>query len=96
MIAPTDSRLRGDQRLFENGKQAEADQEKLRLEIKQRQARKNLADRNESHQVMFFEKYTEANPWTNKQEDRYSLKQGEQGYWARRTRQDWTGCYDLF
>ena len=36
IMAPTDSRLRGDQRLFEEGKQSEADEEKLRLEIKQR------------------------------------------------------------
>ena len=36
IMAPTDSRLRGDQRLFENGKATEADEEKLRLEIKQR------------------------------------------------------------
>mgnify|MGYP000217242380 CR=1 FL=1 len=33
-IAPTDSRFRGDQRLFEQGLQAEADEEKTRLEVK--------------------------------------------------------------
>ena len=41
-IAPTDSRLRSDQRLFEEGRQQEADDEKVRLEVKQREARKKL------------------------------------------------------
>ena len=40
IIAPTDSRFRPDQRLWEQGKEAEADLEKQRLETKQRQARK--------------------------------------------------------
>jgi len=34
LIAPTDSRFRGDQRFFEDGKNQEADDEKVRLEIK--------------------------------------------------------------
>ena len=50
VMAPTDSRLRGDQRLFENGKQVEADDEKLRLETKQRQARKDLEQLNQTHE----------------------------------------------
>lgn len=36
VIAPTDSRLRGDMRLFEEGKMDLADAEKVRLEVKQR------------------------------------------------------------
>ena len=40
VIAPTDSRLRKDQRLFEEGKMEEADIEKTRLEVKQRKSRK--------------------------------------------------------
>ena len=96
IIAPTDSRFRGDQRLFELGKQTEADEEKVRLEIKQRKARKDLADRNETHKVQYFEKYEEANPWTGKTEDRYRFKQGPDSYWEKRKRQDWTGAYDLF
>lgn len=39
-IAPTDSRLRPDQRLMEEGKWDEANEEKLRLEEKQRSARR--------------------------------------------------------
>jgi hypothetical protein len=36
MLPPSDTRLRGDQRLFEEGKVEEADEEKIRLEVKQR------------------------------------------------------------
>ena len=39
-VAPTDSRLRPDQRLMEEGKWDEANEEKLRLEEKQRTARR--------------------------------------------------------
>jgi oxysterol-binding protein 1 len=39
-VAPTDSRLRPDQRLMEEGKWEEANKEKLRLEDKQRTARR--------------------------------------------------------
>lgn len=39
-VAPTDSRLRPDQRLMEEGKWNEANQEKVRLEEKQRAARR--------------------------------------------------------
>jgi hypothetical protein len=39
-IAPTDSRLRPDQRLMEDGQWDEANAEKLRLEEKQRAARR--------------------------------------------------------
>jgi len=39
-LAPTDTRLRGDERYWEEGKEAEAGDEKVRLEVKQRKARK--------------------------------------------------------
>tara|TARA_B110000285_G_C15108633_1_gene609620 strand:+ start:1976 stop:2089 length:114 start_codon:yes stop_codon:yes gene_type:complete len=34
MLPPSDTRLRGDQRLWEEGKEDEADEEKVRLEVK--------------------------------------------------------------
>lgn len=34
IVAPTDTRFRGDQRLFEEGMVDQADEEKVRLEIK--------------------------------------------------------------
>ena len=43
-LPPCDTRLRGDQRLFEEGQVDEADEEKIRLEVKQRKARKLRED----------------------------------------------------
>jgi len=40
VVAPTDSRFRRDQSLWESGKNIEADSEKVRLENKQRTSRK--------------------------------------------------------
>ena len=74
----------------------EADEEKLRLEIKQREARKIQADRGEEHRIHYFDKYEETNPWTKALEQRYRFKQGQDSYWEKRKRQDWQGSYDLF
>jgi hypothetical protein len=54
LLAPTDTRLRGDQRLFEQGKVDEADEEKIRLEVKQRKARKIRHDEGLIWQPNFF------------------------------------------
>lgn len=54
LIAPTDTRFRGDQRLFEEGKIPEADVEKVRLEVKQRKRRTDLKEAEEEHKVLFF------------------------------------------
>ena len=84
IIAPTDTRFRNDQRLFEQGQVPEADDEKLRLEIKQRQARKDLADKNLEHKTVYFEKYQEQNPWSKQMEDRFKLIEGPNSYWEKR------------
>ena len=47
VIPPTDARYRNDMRLWEQGKEDEADEEKVRLEVKQRRARKIRAENNE-------------------------------------------------
>jgi hypothetical protein len=64
VIAPSDSRFRGDQRLFEDGKWVEADEEKLRLEVKQRAARKKHTDDGTQHTFQFFDSYDTSNPFT--------------------------------
>ena len=55
VICPTDSRFRGDQRLFEEGKNEEADAEKKVLEQMQRAARKELEQKNETFKTKFFD-----------------------------------------
>lgn len=53
-LAPTDSRFRNDMRLFEEGKLDEADQEKIRLEVKQRKLRKRREEANIHWKPQFF------------------------------------------
>jgi hypothetical protein len=43
-LPPSDTRLRGDQRLYEEGRVDEADEEKIRLEVKQRKNRKQMEE----------------------------------------------------
>ena len=53
-VAPTDCRLRGDMRFYEEGKVDEADEEKIRLEVKQRKARKERHDSGIEWEPKFF------------------------------------------
>ena len=65
VIAPTDSRMRNDQRLFEEGKIDEADKEKTRLEVKQRVSRKEKENKNEQiENPLFFNKTESKNMFT--------------------------------
>nr|XP_046272160.1 oxysterol-binding protein-related protein 7-like isoform X2 [Scatophagus argus] len=56
VLPPTDTRFRPDQRLLEEGKVAEADKKKDEVEEKQRQRRKEMANRGEEHAPRFFRK----------------------------------------
>ena len=53
-IAPTDSRYRPDQRALEQGDIRLAGNEKIRLEEKQRAARKILEQNSQTHQPRWF------------------------------------------
>ena len=97
VIAPTDSRFRNDQRLFEEGKIDDADKEKSRLEVKQRATRKEKEEKKEEvENPLFFRKVETKNMFTGEMSDQYELIEGEQGYWERRERKDWGDCPDLF
>ncbi|XP_055031901.2 oxysterol-binding protein-related protein 7 isoform X2 [Misgurnus anguillicaudatus] len=56
LLPPTDTRLRPDQRLLEEGKVDETDKKKDELEEKQRERRKILAKKGEDHIPRFFRK----------------------------------------
>lgn len=99
-VAPTDSRLRPDQRLMENGDWDDANTEKIRLEEKQRGVRKqreleaDLALR-EGKPV---EQYSPV--WFKKEKD---MQNGEKmihlfkgQYWESKAKQDWSMCPDIF
>uniref|UniRef100_A0A672QNY8 Oxysterol binding protein 2 n=1 Tax=Sinocyclocheilus grahami TaxID=75366 RepID=A0A672QNY8_SINGR len=96
-MAPTDSRLRPDQRLMEVGLWDEANAEKQRLEERQRlerrkrEAQANLAleEGKTHHQPLWFEKRTD----TETAESSYMYKGG---YWEAKDRQDWSHCPAIF
>ncbi|XP_026207371.1 oxysterol-binding protein-related protein 7 [Anabas testudineus] len=56
LLPPTDTRLRPDQRMLEEGKVDEADTKKDEIEEIQRERRKELAKRGEEHIPRFFKK----------------------------------------
>lgn len=91
-VAPTDTRRRPDQRLMEEGRWDEANEEKLRLEEKQRQARKQRETQGhgtDPHRARWFKKQydsfteTEIHIFTNE-------------YWECKEKQDWSRCDDIF
>ena len=89
-IAPTDSRRRPDQRLMEEGLWDEANQEKLRLEEKQRlarHARESLG--HDSYEPKWFRK--QHDPLTDSQIHIYTNE-----YWDCKQKQDWSRCHDIF
>lgn len=87
LVAPTDSRLRPDQRMYENGDVDGAEVKKLELEQHQRDRRGELASAAKKYEPIFFEPGTD---------DVWNLKKGSHNYWDRRKRQDWDGLIDIF
>ncbi|KAL3315613.1 Oxysterol-binding protein 2 [Cichlidogyrus casuarinus] len=92
-VAPTDSRLRPDQRSMEEGRWNEANELKERLEIKQRARRarweKQDYDKNEPYTPLWFEKSF----------DHYFrgdcyLSNGQ--YWKAKKNRDWHQCLNIF
>lgn len=81
-LPPTDSRLRPDQRHLENGEYDKANAEKLRLETRQRMARKMQES---GWKPRWFERDTEDGAF------RYTG-----GYWEAREQGKWDGCHDIF
>ncbi|XP_018401597.1 PREDICTED: oxysterol-binding protein 2 isoform X7 [Cyphomyrmex costatus] len=98
-IAPTDSRLRPDQRLMEDGRWDEANAEKLRLEEKQRAARRTREHDSEkaAAQGLSYETYEPL--WFRKKQDPYTdsrcyVYNGE--YWDHKNKGDWSRCPNIF
>ncbi|XP_017776763.1 PREDICTED: oxysterol-binding protein 1 isoform X2 [Nicrophorus vespilloides] len=97
-VAPTDSRLRPDQRLMENGEWDDANKEKLRLEEKQRAARRRREAEVEKAAID-GEAYPPYEPIWFKQvkDDNDSIVHVYKGnYWTAKKNQDWANCPDIF
>ncbi|KAM6051862.1 oxysterol-binding protein 2 isoform 3-T3 [Theristicus caerulescens] len=98
-VAPTDSRLRPDQRLMESGRWDEANVEKQRLEEKQRAVRR----RREAEAVEALEEgkdYEGYIPlWFERKVDAVTgelICVYKGGYWEAKDKQDWSMCPDIF
>nr|XP_026653113.1 oxysterol-binding protein 2 [Zonotrichia albicollis] len=98
-VAPTDSRLRPDQRLMESGRWDEANAEKQRLEEKQRAVRR----RREAEAVEAMEEgkdYEGYLPlWFERKVDAVTgelICVYKGGYWEAKDKQDWSVCPDIF
>ncbi|CAI5998198.1 unnamed protein product [Closterium sp. NIES-65] len=82
VLPPTDSRLRPDQRALEEGYFDRANEEKIRLETRQRQARES---KEEGWQPRWFKQMGPHNTWTY-----------VGGYWEQRAAKDWSSIKDIF
>lgn len=88
-LAPTDTRLRPDQRAMEDGKYDIAASEKNRLEVKQRAIRREREKNNTEYHPQWFSK--EIHPITKKPYWNYN---GE--YWKLRKEHKLKDCGDIF
>uniref|UniRef100_F6RMU5 Oxysterol-binding protein n=1 Tax=Monodelphis domestica TaxID=13616 RepID=F6RMU5_MONDO len=97
-VAPTDSRLRPDQRLMENGYWDEANAEKWRLEEKQRVSTKKREGRaaratdsgtSALHKALWFEQ--KEDPITRELVHMY-----RGGYWECKEKRNWALCPNIF
>ncbi|XP_029401164.1 oxysterol-binding protein 2 isoform X8 [Mus pahari] len=101
-VAPTDSRLRPDQRLMERGRWDEANTEKQRLEEKQRLSRRRRLEsctagcggeeaekESDGYAPLWFEKRLD--PLTGEMACIY-----KGGYWEAKEKKDWHMCPNIF
>ncbi|XP_017724426.1 PREDICTED: oxysterol-binding protein 2 [Rhinopithecus bieti] len=102
-VAPTDSRLRPDQRLMEKGCWDEANTEKQRLEEKQRLSRRRRLEACGPGSSCSSEEEKEADAYTPLWfEKRLDPLTGEMacvykgGYWEAKEKQDWHMCPNIF
>ncbi|KAG6011222.1 hypothetical protein E4U43_008469 [Claviceps pusilla] len=91
-MAPTDCRLRPDQRFAENGDLDAAEKWKHNLEEAQRARRQELEGRGEVYRPRWFVKAEDSPDG----EEVWKIKTGKEGYWEERSRGNWSGVPALF
>jgi hypothetical protein len=91
-LPATDSRLRPDQRLAEQGKLDEAEEWKVKLEEAQRRRRREMEERGEEWKPRWFVKVATA----QEGEEVWRIKGGKEGYWDERAGGKWKGVEDIF
>ncbi|QQP36587.1 Oxysterol binding protein, partial [Caligus rogercresseyi] len=100
-VAPTDSRVRPDQRLMEDGLWDEANTEKIRLEEKQREVRKTREVEREAALQDGMDPPPEYSPkWFKKENDAQNgdklIHMYQGSYWDSKKNQEWSRCPDIF
>jgi hypothetical protein len=88
-LPPTDSRLRPDQRLLEQGEVDKAEAMKAKLEERQRSRKKVRESHGNEWKPQFFEQVAGSS------EELWRLKD-KGGYWERRVKGDWNGVEEVF
>ena len=88
-VAPTDSRVRPDQRAMEEGRYDDAADEKFRLEEKQRATRKMREREDIKYEPKWF-----VNVVHSASSEKYWKFTGD--YWTMRRNHDWSKCDDIF
>ena len=92
-LAPTDSRLRPDQRAAEDGDFDEAEVLKGKLEEAQRKRRKVLEDEGSSWTPKWFEKVAGGD---GSGDEVWVAKTGQDSYWEKRTNSEWGEVEQIF
>ncbi|EUB63617.1 Oxysterol-binding protein 2 [Echinococcus granulosus] len=99
-VAPTDSRLRPDQRLMELGRWDEANTEKERLEVKQRRKRRAWDLFEAGEEPLDPECGPPYTPvWFSSTHDTYfdeDCHEFNGTYWVAKAKQDWSKCPNIF
>ncbi|KHN96637.1 Oxysterol-binding protein [Metarhizium album ARSEF 1941] len=91
-IAPTDTRLRPDQRLAEKGDLDGAEKWKHNLEEAQRARRREMEDKGHVYRPRWFVRAEDSPDG----EEVWKIKTGKEGYWEERAKGTWSGVQELF
>lgn len=92
-LPPTDSRLRPDQRMAEEGKIDDAEDWKVKLEEAQRERRRDMEAAGDVHKPRWFVKVKEG----PEGDEVWKLKGGKEGYWEERAKGgSWGGVEKIF
>jgi hypothetical protein len=95
-IPVTDSRLRPDQRAWEEGDLDKAEALKARLEERQRARRRVMEEHGEEWKPKWFTKAKPEEAEALGDEEVWRLKSGKDGYWESREAAKWDGVVDVF
>ncbi|KAF2020916.1 hypothetical protein BU24DRAFT_429832 [Aaosphaeria arxii CBS 175.79] len=95
-IPPTDTRLRPDQRAYEDGDNDRAEALKAKLEERQRARRKVMEDHGQEWSPRWFAKVSEEDAIALGGEEVWRLKGGKEGYWECREEGRWEGVTEVF